>query len=158
MHETITTLGVAKIYHDHVFKFRGTPKKVILDCKPQFVSSLTKEFYILFKIEPNLSTAYHSKPMVKLNNSMVRLSNTSTLHKPPTDQLGHLKWLLLAKFVHNQKTLSTTGYSPFQLNYEQQSLISIKQKNQVHSALAQDFVDCMRQTQDNVEHGDCSLC
>ena len=56
---SITSKGIAQIFHDHVFKLHGTPKKVISDRGSQFVSSFMKDLYTLLKIEANPSMAYH---------------------------------------------------------------------------------------------------
>ena len=63
-------------------------------------------------------------------------------------QTDWANWLPLAEFAHNQKTSSTTGYSPFQLNYGQQPSIGIECRREVHNASTQDFVEHMKRTQD----------
>ena len=56
---TITSKGVAQIFHDQVFKLHSTPKKVISDRGSQFISSFMRDLYALLNIEANPSTAYH---------------------------------------------------------------------------------------------------
>jgi hypothetical protein len=56
---TITAQGVAKIYRDHIFKLHGTPRKIVSDRGPQFISSFMKGFNELLQIQGNPSTAYH---------------------------------------------------------------------------------------------------
>ena len=51
----ITSLGVAKIFRDKIFKLHGIPQKVILDRGPQFVSTFMKELYSQLQIEGNPS-------------------------------------------------------------------------------------------------------
>ena len=55
----ITSLGIAKIFRDEIFKLHGIPQKVILDQGPQFISAFMKELYSQLQIEGNPSTAYH---------------------------------------------------------------------------------------------------
>ena len=55
----ITSLGIAKIFRDEIFKLHGIPKKVISDRGPQFVSAFMKELYSQLQIEGNPSTVYH---------------------------------------------------------------------------------------------------
>ena len=54
----ITALGVAKIYHDHIFKLHSTPKKVISDQGTQFLSSFITDLYKLLDIEGNPTTTH----------------------------------------------------------------------------------------------------
>ena len=58
---TITSKGVATIFHNSIFKLHDTPRKVISNRGPQIVSSFMKDLYELLNIQANLSTAYHSQ-------------------------------------------------------------------------------------------------
>ena len=57
--DSIISKGVATIFRDSIFKLHGTPRKVISDRGPQFVSSFMKDLYKLLNIQANPSTAYH---------------------------------------------------------------------------------------------------
>ena len=59
MTSTITSLGIAKLYRDYVFREHGLPKKMISDRGTQFISNFMKELQSTLKIERNPSTAYH---------------------------------------------------------------------------------------------------
>ena len=58
-HTTVTVEGAAKLFLHHVWKFHGLPKRVVSDCRPQFVASFTKELYRLLGIRLSFSTAWH---------------------------------------------------------------------------------------------------
>ena len=106
-----------------------------------------RDLYTLLKIEANPSTTYHPQTdsqTERLNAEVEQYLHIYTNHH----QTDWAEWLPLAEFAHNQKTSLATGYSPFQLNYSQQPLIGIEQRKEVRNALAQDFVDHMKQTQD----------
>ena len=114
----ITARGVATIFQDHIFKLHGTPRKVISDRGPQFVSSFMDALYTLLKIEGNPSTAYHPQTdgqTERYNATVEQYLRLYTNH-PRNDWV---EWLALAEFAHNQNT-TVSGYSPFMLNFGQQ--------------------------------------
>jgi len=43
MHTTVTAEEVARLFLYHVWKLHSLPKRVVSDCRPQFVASFTKE-------------------------------------------------------------------------------------------------------------------
>ena len=55
----VTSMGIAKLYRDNMFREHGLPKKMISDRGTQFISSFMKELQSMLKIERNPSTAYH---------------------------------------------------------------------------------------------------
>ncbi|KAF8549725.1 hypothetical protein OG21DRAFT_1373216, partial [Imleria badia] len=54
-----------------------------------------------------------------------------------------VEWLTLAEFAHNQNSTTTSGYSPFMLNFGQQPNIRGEHQKQVHNKLARYFVEMM---------------
>jgi transposase InsO family protein len=56
---TITGLGIAQLYMDHIYKWFGLPTKVISDRDPQFTSHFGKGLAQRLKINQNLSSAFH---------------------------------------------------------------------------------------------------
>ena len=58
-HTILTAKGAAMLLRDQVFCQHGIPKKIISNCGPQFVSLFMKEFYKMWSIEQNVSTAFH---------------------------------------------------------------------------------------------------
>jgi len=53
------SLGLARLYRDHVWKLHGLPNTVISDRGPQFASGFMKELNKILGIDTKLSTAYH---------------------------------------------------------------------------------------------------
>ena len=51
--------GVALKYLKHLIPWFGLPKRIILDCAPQFTSAFVKEMCKALGIQQNLSTAFH---------------------------------------------------------------------------------------------------
>jgi len=58
-HTTVTAEEVARLFLYHIWKLHGLPKRVVLDRRPQFVVSFTKELYRLLDIWLSSSTAWH---------------------------------------------------------------------------------------------------
>ena len=124
--DTITSKGVATIFHGSIFKLHGTPWKVISDRGPQFISSFMKDLYELLNIQANPSTAYHLQmdgQTEQINREVEKYLRIYVNHR----QTNWAEWLALAKFTHNSQTTSTTSVSPFLLNYRQQPIIPNKQ-------------------------------
>ncbi|MFN7739640.1 MAG: reverse transcriptase domain-containing protein, partial [Cyanobacteriota bacterium] len=66
---TITAGGTAKLYVDHVFRFKGVPQKLISDRGPQFIAEFWKNFWKLLGTTTALTAPYHpqSNPVERLN-------------------------------------------------------------------------------------------
>jgi len=56
---TISAAGAAHLFHNHVWKHHGLPRKVVSDRGPQFVAEFTWELYRLLGIRLAATTAYH---------------------------------------------------------------------------------------------------
>jgi len=50
MHTTVTVEGAARLFLHYIWKLHGLPKRVVSDCRPQFVALFTKELYRLLGI------------------------------------------------------------------------------------------------------------
>jgi hypothetical protein len=61
MHTTINAKGTALLFHKEVWKHHGTPRIVVSDRGPHFITGFTHELYKLLGIKLALSTAYHSQ-------------------------------------------------------------------------------------------------
>jgi hypothetical protein len=59
MHTTINAEGTALLFHKEVWKHHGTPRKVVSDRGPQFVTAFMCELYKLLGIKLATSMAYH---------------------------------------------------------------------------------------------------
>jgi hypothetical protein len=57
--KTITANETAQLYIDHVWKWTGLPKQVILDRGPQFASKVMQEIWEKLSVKSLLSTVFH---------------------------------------------------------------------------------------------------
>ena len=55
----IDALGTAKLYHDHVYRRFGLPRRMISDRGPQFASQVFQELCTKLGVKSTMSTAYH---------------------------------------------------------------------------------------------------
>jgi transposase InsO family protein len=58
-HTTVTALGSARLYLQHVWKLHGLPRFMVSDRGPQFVAEFMRKLYRLLGIKVSASTAYH---------------------------------------------------------------------------------------------------
>jgi hypothetical protein len=115
-HKTITSELAAKKFRDYVWKDFGLPSRIISDRGPQFISSFTRALNSLLGITENLSTARHPQTdgqTERMNQEMEQYLRIFCGKR----QNDWADWLSCAEFSINNKINSSTGYSPFFLNY-----------------------------------------
>ena len=56
---TITAIGSARQFHNHVWKLNRLPTHIVSDHRPQFTAEFTTEVYRLLGIEAAKTMAYH---------------------------------------------------------------------------------------------------
>src|SRR5258707_110614 len=60
---TITGVGIAQLYLEHVYRWFGLPTKLITDRDPRFTSHFGKALTMRLGVQQNLSTAFHPLPI-----------------------------------------------------------------------------------------------
>jgi len=58
-HMTVTAEGTARLFLYYVWKLHGLPKRVVSDCRSQFIALFTKKLYRLLGIQISSSTAWY---------------------------------------------------------------------------------------------------
>ena len=94
----------------------GLPERVISDRGTQFTSNFMRDLTRLLGIRPNLSTAYHPQTdsqTERINQEIEQYLRLFVNYH----QTDRSEWLSLAEFSYNDKLHTSTGYSPFFLNY-----------------------------------------
>ena len=74
---TITSEGMARLWHDHVFKLHDTD--------PQFDLCFMKDLHRLLNIKGNPSTVYHPRPMCSLEDQPGNRTEPEDLHQLPPE-------------------------------------------------------------------------
>jgi len=143
-HTNLTAEGSARLLRDHVFHLHGLPKKIISDRGPQFVSRFMKEFYRLVRIEGAPSTAFH--PQTNGQTERVNQEIEQYLHLFINyHQSDWAEWLSITEFSLNDKVSSSTGYTPFFLNYGQHPRTGWEIIDKSHNQRAEDFTHSLKQ-------------
>jgi len=112
---TVTAAGVANLYLRNVWKLHGLPRKVVSDCRPQFVAAFMKELYRLLGIEAATSTAYH--PQTNGQTERVNQELEQYLRIFVGERQDNWYTLLpLAEFSYNNHIHLSTQQTPFLLD------------------------------------------
>jgi Chromo (CHRromatin Organisation MOdifier) domain len=112
--KTIDALNAAQLYTRYVFPYYGALKKIISDRDPRFTAQLAKELCRLLDIKQNISTVYHPQTDGQSERSNQWLEQYVQIYTN-YQQMDWATWLLLAQYVHNSWTSSTTKKTPFEL-------------------------------------------
>ena len=112
----ITSKEIAKLYKNNIWKLHGILRKIISDRGPQFASKFMGELCKCLGIQRALSTAYH--PQTDGQTEWMNQEIKAFLqHYVNYKQDNWANWITEAEFQYNNKQHSTTGFSPFYLNY-----------------------------------------
>lgn len=112
----LTSEGLARIYRDHIWRDFGLPDRIISDRGTQFASNFMRDLNRLLGVSTNMSTAYHPQTdgqTERINQEIEQYLRLFVNHR----QDDWSEWLSLAEFCYNDRVHSSTGHSPFYLNY-----------------------------------------
>ena len=114
-HTTVTALGAARLYLQHVWRHHGLQKVMISDRGSQFIAEFTRELYRLLGIKITASTAYH--PQTDGQTERVNQELEQYLRLFVSERQDNWKDLLpLAEFQYNNHVHASTQHSPFLLD------------------------------------------
>jgi len=111
-----TAISIAKLFLDNIVKLHGMPQSIISDRDPIFVSSFWRELFKLYKVNLNLSTAYHPQidgQTERVNQCLEMYLRCSVQDSPKSWK----SWLPLAELWYNSSYHSSIGCSPFKALY-----------------------------------------
>jgi hypothetical protein len=114
--DSLSSMGLARLFRDNVWKYHGWPAKVISDRGPQFASKLMADLNQLLNVETALSTAYHPQTdgqTERLNQDVEIFLRLYVNHM----QDDWAEWLSQAEFSYSNRIHSATGYTPFYLDH-----------------------------------------
>ncbi|KAJ8507306.1 hypothetical protein ONZ45_g10310 [Pleurotus djamor] len=114
-HTSISALGSANLYLQHVWKLHGLPSSVLSDRGTQFVAQFTREVYRLLDIKLANSTAYHPQT----DGQTERCNQELELYLRTFSDKRQSDWarlLPLAEFAYNNHIHSATQQTPFLLD------------------------------------------
>ena len=124
--KSTTVAEAAKLYWDNVVKLHGVPSVIYSDRGTQFTSQFWKTLWGLTGTQLRYSTAYHpqTQGVVERMNAVIGQMLRCTLHE---ERAGN--WDLLLPTVEmtiNSLPNSSTGYSPFFLNYGYHPVVPVE--------------------------------
>ena len=114
----VTTLGVAQLFRDSVWKLHGLLEEVISDRGPQFVSNFMRGLSKTLGIEVAASTAYH--PQTDSQTEFVNQEVEQFLRLFINQRQDNwYDWISIAEFAYNDRVHTSTQASPFMLDASQ---------------------------------------
>ena len=134
----LNAVGTARIYRDHVWSKHGLPIKIISDRGPQFVAQFMKDLHVLVGIKANPSTAYHPQTDGQTERMNQEVEQYLRLFIN-FQQDNWADWLPCAEFAYNNKANTSTGYSPFFVNYGRHPNTGANTRKEVKSQSAIEF-------------------
>ena len=111
-----TAGDTAKLFVDYVWRYHGLPRKLISDRGTQFTSSMFRDICSLLNIEQGLSSAFHPQSDGQTERLNRVMEETLRHYVNPT-QDDWDRWLPVVEFALNNSVHSSTGATPFFLNY-----------------------------------------
>ncbi len=135
---TITAGGTAKLYMDHIFRFKGVPQKIISDRGPQFIAEFWKNFWKLLGTTTALTASYHpqSNPVERLNLTYVQgLKSFINARQDDWDDK-----LILFEFAYNGTPNPISGQTPFFLNMGRHPRVPAVKDFKVSQPAVEDYV------------------
>ena len=107
---------MAEVIFDTVYKLHGLPERIISDRDSLFTSHFWKKLHALLNIELRLSSSFHPQT----DGATERANKTMTQMLRQCVSLKQKDWvtkLPAIEFAMNSARSSTTGFTPFFLNY-----------------------------------------
>ena len=149
-HDTLTSVGVAKLFRDLVWKHHGLPLQIISDRGPQFVSQFMRELNRLLGIQVTPSTAYHPQTdgqTERVNQEIEQYLRLFVNHR----QDDWAEWLPLAEFSHNNRIQASTRQTPFLLNSGRHPRLGIEPVRETKMEAVEDFLDRLASSRKEAE-------
>ena len=114
--QTYKAADMAEVIFDTVFKLHGLPERIISDRDSLFTSHFWRKLHALLNVDLRLSSAFHPQTdgaTERANRTMTQMLRQCVSPK----QKDWAKKLPAIEFAMNSARSSTTGFTPFYLNY-----------------------------------------
>ena len=114
--QTYRAIDIAELMFEHVYKLHGIPERIISDRDSLFTSKFWKRLHYLVGTQLHMSLVFH--PQTDGTTERVNRTVTQMIRQcVQPDQKDWVVKLPAVEFAINSAWSSTTGFSPFQLNY-----------------------------------------
>lgn len=113
-----SSLKVAQLYLDNVYKLHGLPQAIISDRDRIFISNVWQELFRLTDTKLLMRSSYHPQTdgQTECLNQCLEAFLCCTVHSCPRQWS---KWLSLAEYWYNTSYQSALGRTPFEVCYGQ---------------------------------------
>jgi hypothetical protein len=113
---TDTAKRIASLFTDHIWKIHGLPKVIISDRDTKFTSEFWKDLMRSLNISQNMSSAYHPQTdgQTEQKNDWIKTCLRAMVNHY---QSNWHQFLHIVEYGINDTVNSSTGYTPFYLNY-----------------------------------------
>lgn len=111
-----TAATITQIFLDNVVKLHGLPASIVTNKDTIFVSHFWKKLFKLYKVNLQLSTAYHPQTdgQSERVNQCLEMFLRCAIHDSPKSWKS---WLALAELWYNSTLHPALGCSPFKALY-----------------------------------------
>jgi len=112
----------AKLFFDQVFRLHGIPASIVSDRDPKFTSQFWRALHKEMGVKLSMSTAFHPQS----DGQTERMNRTLEAFLRCFVNFKQDDWddlLPAAEFSYNNAVQSSTGFTPFYLNYGQDPLL-----------------------------------
>ena len=114
--QTYKATDMAEVVFDTVYKLHGLPERIISDRDSLFTSHFWRKLHSLLNVDLRMSSAFH--PQTDSATERANKTMTQMLRQcVSTNQKDWVMKLLAIEFAMNSARSSTTGFTPFYLNY-----------------------------------------
>ena len=114
--QTYRASDIAELLFDSIYKLHGLPERIISDRDSLFTSHFWRRLHRLLNTELRMSSAFH--PQTDGATERANRTITQMIRQCVSpDQKDWVMKLPAVEFAINSARSSTTGFSPFQLNY-----------------------------------------
>ena len=114
--QTYKATDIAEVVFDSVYKLHGLPERIISDRDSLFTSHFWRKLHALLNVELRMSSAFHPQTdgaTERANRTMTQMLRQCVGSK----QKDWATKLPAIEFAMNSARSSTTGFTPFYLNY-----------------------------------------
>src|SRR3979490_2986738 len=138
----VNSVGIARLFCDHIWKLHGLPEEVISDRGTQFVSQFMQELNKLLGIKVAASTAYHpqSDDQTEWVNQEIEQYLRLFVNQCQDDWL---EWISLAESAYNNRIHSATQTSPFMLDNGQHPRLGLEPTRETRLEALDEFTTRM---------------
>jgi len=141
----LSSLGMATLFLEHIWRTFGFPEKTISDRGPQYASLFMKELAQMLGIKLGLSTAYH--PQTDGQTERINQEVEQYLRHFVNERQNDWSSLLpTAEFALNNRVNASTGKSPFELVYGYSPRVGLEPRKDSKVEKAEEFATRMKET------------